>query len=181
MKNHIGLCPVIGFHGVKDNVIPFNDIDNSQDRYFSILYPYKKENYCFMMSVSGTYKIKKQKTDPVWISQCSSQNIYNWLLPTNLNRYAELYVDCDQKHGQDANSDFGLSSPSEDDIKKYIAQRAAIFFQKMMRHGIDIGLSTHPPFDDNHTTLFQGCENKRKCGVAENNTCDTDSCTIETE
>ena len=97
-----------------------------------------------------------------------------------LNRYAELYVDCDQGHGLDEFSDYGLNdSPTEEVIKIYIAQRTAICFQKIMRHGILNGLSTHPSFDTTHTTYFQGCENKRICGELEHNTCNNENCIIE--
>ena len=72
-----------------------------------------------------------------------SQGLYD-VIKTQLNKKAELYIDCDMKHGlEEGLSDFGIGDTvNNKKVQTYIVQRAATFFQYIMNQGRKI--NWHP-------------------------------------
>jgi hypothetical protein len=168
--------PMIAFHGALDLTVPYFD-DPNQDSYFSkrdnsaaepLLYV--AEDFCLELSGGNSYAIKSStNSNPVTVKLCSSINMYNVL--SSLNRFTEVYIDCDMGHGLDKDtSDFGITitNPNNtDEVEKYIAQRTAVFFQTIMRE-------PNIQFGDKGRSIFRDCENNRVCttsGTGEDNEC----------
>ena len=102
-----------------------------------------------------------QKTEED-IVNASSKNIYE--IVKSFGKHAELYVDCQMRHGLDAGaanyqSDFGTGFTNDTDVLGYMAGRTATFFQAVMHPSIVTPVSLA-------NTLFIECINSRKqCNV----------------
>ena len=114
-------APMIAFQGRSDGVVPYLG-GTSQDFYFSTATEFKKENFCLVNT--GDFKIKNNN-NPV-VKQGSAYNLYNIL--QSLNRFTELYEDPDANHGLGNDANYGFNTYNENNIVKYIVERAAIFF-----------------------------------------------------
>lgn len=99
-----------------------------------------------------------------------SEKIYSMLV--NKNIATLLYKDCQMGHGLDANcsatgcykSEFGTGVTTKEDTYKYIAARAANFFQVVLQYG--------PANTYTGVTKFTECEDKRHlCGRGNTNGC----------
>ena len=157
--------PIICFHGGADGT--FNYIQ--QPVFFApATFPYtqwNKEGHCLpFVSPFSLNPVGGMNPDAFILG---AVNIYNTFY--GLNKFTELYIDCDMGHGLDnANngtsaytSNFGTSSITVNATCLYIAQRAATFFQGVMNN---FNSSTLP------TTRFKDCENYRStCNTADNN------------
>ncbi|HRI19716.1 MAG TPA: hypothetical protein PLA68_02125 [Panacibacter sp.] len=94
----------------------------------------------------------------------------------NLNRYAELYVDCFMGHGLDEEGgNFSISGDMEA-VQRYISKRGAVFFQAIMLYN-DSHSGEPPPFGHTGHSFFSGCVNERKCGDTGTNPCGADAAT----
>jgi hypothetical protein len=184
--------PMIALHGDDDMVFPFYDNDLQNINLSPIPDPgdtnYNSENLCTINN-----KTFIQYTDPNNIPElkmCSSLNMFNIL--KKLNRYTELYLDCDMEHGLDGNcggcdsdpqnltlnkncnpcvfdSEFGTGYTNSEQVITYMAQRVAVFFQTIMYYTTTAPL----PYVYTNRPFFKECKNNRKCGQGNNNTCTT--------
>ena len=150
--------PMIGFVGALDLVIPCNDNNNlgvgPQNMLFSTSNTYRGQNFC--LEQTGNYIIKNPTGDNnIFVKQCSAQNMYYIL--KELNRFTELYVDCDMGHGIDKDKldteNFGVTASTIDDVYIYMVQRAAIFFQTIMQTAPS---SSFLPFNHRGRSIFRG-------------------------
>lgn len=174
--------PVISFHGLKDSTLR---IDTT-----GLFYAPAGANYLDIPGISihsqtkcvgscsGTGSTFTVNPDPLGnpdIYSMGSQKIYTIL--KNAGVATLLFVDCQMKHGLDGNgssyaSNFGTAAANRADTYKYIAARAANFFQ----------LTLHYQDAANHytgTTAFIECEDKRHlCQTANQNAAcsNTDNC-----
>ena len=160
--------PMIGFAGALDTTIPF--VDNKKQNFMnSVTLKYKSENFC--LATTGNFILKDPSPNQIFVKQCSAQNMYYIL--KELNKYTELYVDCNMKHGiNDYTKDnFGVNATNNDDVFTYIAVRTAIFFQTIMNVTPLNGAS--PPFGYTGKSLFRSLNdtshitNQRTCGQCE--------------
>jgi hypothetical protein len=88
-------------------------------------------NYCW--SGDQQWQSSGSNLAPVYYTKlCSVKNMYNIL--RELNRYTELYTDCNMGHGINdiATDNFGVNATSKNDVFTYMAIRAAVFFQTIM-------------------------------------------------
>jgi len=168
--------PMIAFHGVLDSVVDFPD-DPTQDVKFSLpTFPqnYNSESSC-LNNGSATYTIEGTTAGTgIVVRRCSSLNMYNVL--KTLNRYTELYYDCDMSHGLSSTSEFGIGTHDAAEVTKYIAQRTAVFFQTIMNYG-----SVPVPFGLTGRSVFRDCRNNRNsCSMATDaGSCINDSASYE--
>ena len=146
--------PLISFQGVKDKTFnsDYEVLNFAPANVASGLY--SSESYCLLTAT--TYTPGTATNPNAWV--LGAQKLYDMFkrkgIPT------ELYLDCDMGHGLDSTSDFGLRTPSVNDVNNYITQRACTFFQAVA-NGIAGSLTT---------TRFINCENYRhNCSVADNN------------
>lgn len=98
------------------------------------------------------------------------KELYRILTDSRINTPTELYLDSSMAHGiKDSNDNFGTTFTSKADVYKYIAHRAAIFFQAI-RTGIAFPTIDHPTgVGDN---VFLDCENSRiQCTTGYSNSC----------
>lgn len=176
---------MIIFHGFLDAVIPYVDIDNGnqtdgQDVIFSVDQAYKKTNVC--LNTNGNFILKNASQEPpsIFVKTCASINLYNVLADSRVNRFTEIYTDCNMEHGLDdkmngvetSTADFATGFADTDQVGIYIVQRAAVFFQAIMNY---TSLSSHPPFGYiPGRTKFLDCVNSRICtDTGDNNNCPT--------
>lgn len=161
--------PMIAFHGFADQTIPYPD-KLKQDLLFSTTPKYKNENFCLVDMTGSSYILKNPAKASTKL--CSSLNMYNIL--KNLNRFTELYIDCNGGHGLDgddslATTDWGTGIANDDLVALYIVQRGAVFFQTIMNVLIT---NPPPPFGYKGRSIFRDCVNNRICtDPGENNTC----------
>ena len=156
IKQSPDLPPFIAFHGGMDDEVNIN----SADMYFSEGSSYASESFCtnnktFTLPANG-----KQKPD---LKMLGSQGLYD-VIKTQLNKKAELYIDCDMKHGlEEGLSDFGIGDTvNNKKVQTYIVQRAATFFQYIMNQGSKDKLAS---------TRFVDCENYRYGCRGDKNAC----------
>lgn len=190
--NDLANPPMIIFHGYLDETVPYIDTDpleDLQDIHFSTSSTFKKTNVC--LDTSGSFIVKKPtETTPVSVKTCSSINLYNALADSRIDRFTEIYTDCNMRHGLDDKvdgvetsiADFATGFADTDQVGLYIVQRSAVFFQAIMNYST---LSGHPPFGYvNGKTKFFDCVNNRICtDSGDNNNCPTNDpeiCTLET-
>lgn len=148
--------PFIAFHGGMDDEVNIN----SADMFFSEGSTYASENLCtnyktFTLPANG-----KKNAD---LKMLGSQGLYD-VIKTQLNKKAELYIDCDMKHGlEEGLSDFGIGDTvNNKKVQTYIVQRAATFFQYIMNPLFLIRLTS---------TRFVDCENYRYGCRGDKNAC----------
>ncbi|HRI21494.1 MAG TPA: T9SS type A sorting domain-containing protein, partial [Panacibacter sp.] len=86
------------------------------------------------------------------LTQSGSSGLYD-VLTTGLNTPVpcELYLDSDMAHGIGAKSDFGFGQINKTELRKYIVQRAATFFQAIANNKTGLLI----------TTKFTDCINSR--------------------
>ena len=157
--------PMIAFHGYKDIVFPFRDTPK-QDVKFSTPpvagQNYNAENRC--LNTNDYYILEGYNAiDGASIKMCSSLNMYNIL--KQLNRYTELYYDCDMKHGLGSTADFGIGTSDETLVNIYMVQRAANFFQAVMNGAKTFGVTGRSVFRDcmNNRTLCSTTTDAPNC------------------
>ncbi|NNV57116.1 alpha/beta hydrolase [Limnovirga soli] len=143
--------PMIGFGGALDTTIPFYD-RKYQDYINSSTAKYRTENFC--LETSGNYKLKSPGTSPpytVYIKLASAHNMY--FILKELNRYSELYTDCNMGHGINsvATDNFGVNATTKDQVFTYLAVRTAVFFQTIMNISIT---GAFPPFGYTGKSFF---------------------------
>jgi acetyl esterase/lipase len=158
---------VIAFQGASDNVI---SIDTGNVFYSTSPSAYASESLCV---AGGTYTLPDNGAKKPDLKTLGARALYN-LLTASLKIPAELYLDCDMKHGLDeATSDFGLASGdatavTDKQVQKYIVQRAATFFQYVMNENFPYKLSN---------TKFIDCQNTRYgCNPDANTSCSNNVC-----
>ncbi len=159
--------PLIGFTGKKDSTFP----PDKNYFYFSTRTTssgvnYKTSSFC-LVSI-GSYSNPDDDPDPT--DPTDNADVVLVGIDTfhaalkRLNRYSEVYVDCQMGHGLDDDcptctfqSEFGTGAPDQTSVINYIASRAAIYFTAIMNTS-PLSLITR--------TRFIECENKRKyCDV----------------
>jgi len=149
--------PIIGFAGALDTTVYFKDDNTFQNLLNSKNSLYRNESNC--LATSGTYKLKDtgSNDDLIFVKQCSAQNLYYILKDPSINRFTELYVDCNMTHGiNDFHTDnFGVNATSDDDVYTYIAVRTAIFFQTIMNVPIT---AAFPKFAYRGKSLFHSTD-----------------------
>ncbi len=164
--------PVIAFHGELDNT--FNYI--SQLETFS---PnaggHSYFNHTSLCIVSGTYTLEGNNETADLVCLGSKGFYDSVLVPLGIN--SELYLDCQMHHGLQADcdfvndpgcyeSEFGTGLNTKAKVYKYIAQRAAVFFQGILSSSLY----------KRTQKVFIECENKRrKCDYDPANSC-TNTC-----
>ncbi len=159
--------PLITFGGVKDKVVDFLD-DTKQDVKFSIAPDFPNQDYhseSSCLNSNTNYIVSGYVPPNILVKRCSSLNMYNVL--KKLERYTEIYYDCNSGHGLGNNADYGIGTDNTVQVAKYIAQRTAIFFQTIMNNVAPVG------FGITGRSVFRDCKNNRhSCSVAS----DADSC-----
>ncbi len=177
-------APIIAFHGFLDPEISYSD-DTLQSYHNSKSSPYNQENFC--LCKTGNFIIKSPGNDSskVFVKKGSGFNMYNILMSSSINRFTQLYTDCNGLHGLDgddnvATTDYGTNYANDTRVTKYIAQRAAVFFQVIMNY---TGLSIHPPAGyTGGRSYFTDCKNNRKCiDDSDNNTCGSSGISCPTQ
>ncbi len=189
LKNVAANPPLIAFHGALDTTVPFydkayQDLDLSPPP-LSGKYDYNSENFC-------TYQNRNYaqlSNSSVELKGCSSLNLH--LVMNKLNRFSELYVDCQMAHGLDDDvssckvcapyahgkknkmgvcepctyeSNFGTMATNQTDTIKYIAERIAVFSQAIM-----VAYPALLAYGAKGRGYFKDCENYRICTDAGNN------------
>ncbi len=158
--------PMIAFQGEMDATVDYLD-NTDQDIYYSLnsSVDFVKENRCLLLTSPAYFYVRSTTSAMnVKVKLCSTRNMYCIL--KSLGKYTELYADSDMGHGLDANSDFGITISSPNDVQLYIVQRAATFFQAIMNGAHAYG--------DTGRSYFRDCENFRVgCSTADSN----DGCT----
>ncbi len=174
--------PIIGFAGTLDEVVYFEDDNTFQNILNSKATAFRNEDFC--LNTTGSYKLKDTgiNEDLIFVKQCSAQNLYYILKHSSIDRFTELYVDCNMKHGinnllkdnfgvykTDSNGD---NITTKDDVYTYIAIRAAIFFQTIMQVS---PTAAFPEFGFRGKSLFRSradnvdSTNQRICTQCDNN------------
>ncbi|MBS1747234.1 MAG: hypothetical protein JST21_13775, partial [Bacteroidetes bacterium] len=165
------LTPAIFFHGYQDATFPFiNRTGFSQDVNLSPSTPsdelqYNSTDFC-IRNDKGPFKVDSSASI-IDITNGSSYNMYRILKYYSVQ--CEIYVDCSMKHGLDGDgpgygSNFGSSATNQEQTELYIAQRFAVFIQKLL----------HPPAIYGNT-IFVDCENTSK-NCTTNTNCTNRSC-----
>ncbi|HRI21458.1 MAG TPA: hypothetical protein PLA68_10920, partial [Panacibacter sp.] len=152
--------PLIAFHGYLDDTVDFKD-NAKQDVKFSKLPMtgdpgYNSESFCLNSTVSYTVAAFHNPTPGPLVKRCSSLNMYKTL--KELNRYAELYYDCQADHGLGTTCDYGIGNTNNTVVTKYIVQRAANFFQVIMNNTAPVA------FGITERSVFRDCQNFRNLG-----------------
>lgn len=119
--------PLIAFHGLKDNVFDPNEIT----ALLSGKYPFNTDSTCILNK--GYAYPDGFRT----LRHCGSLGLYNELTQQlAFPLHCEVYLDSDMGHGLDQKSDFGFGDGkiSKDSLEVYIVQRAATFFQTIVKN-----------------------------------------------
>lgn len=144
------------------------------------LQPYYSENTCLL---KPSFKTNNDQ-NTVDAKTFGSQAFFDYVLQP-LNIPSEIYSDCQMAHGLDCDpsspkcttpfqSDFGTCYKTPDEVTRYIAGRAAVFFQNIISNNAQTrqNLSTvHKVFIDcrndynacNSSNNDNGCTTNRQC------------------
>ncbi len=116
--------PIIAFQGAADPEITYYD-DALQDYHNSKDTPYKKENFC--LKSNSNFNIKNPgDSNKVFVKKSSGLNMYNILMKPSINRFTQLYTDCNGGHGLDGSdtlalTDYGTGYANDTRVTKYLA------------------------------------------------------------